>query len=214
MLSLIGIVAVASLLCNSGAWLWMAAKWCRIPNVSYLRALGAATLIAVINTSLQLAVPVGSEWAGAKPARLLAVVGLYLLVATVVAVVCVKVILRTTTIRALATGVITLAVSTAVAVPVGIAVKVFVMESFVVPTGSMALAVIGKHFDVICDCCGLPFVVSANERYQMQQRSRGLPSIGGLPHHGLQLSICPNCRAERSLPDDLPIAGGGQDSGR
>ena len=46
---LISLVAVASLLCNSGAWLWMAAKWCRIPNVSYLRAL--ATSLSTIGAN-------------------------------------------------------------------------------------------------------------------------------------------------------------------
>src|SRR5437899_2223057 len=108
MFMLVALVGLASLLCNSGAWLWMAAKWCRIPNVSYLRALGAISLVTVINLVLRIAGLGLTERAQASAAGLIIAVALLMIVADTL---CLKRVLRTTARRALGTGTITIIVS-------------------------------------------------------------------------------------------------------
>jgi signal peptidase I len=41
--------------------------------------------------------------------------------------------------------------------------KAFAAEAFVIPTGSMATTLMGRHKDVHCEQCGFPFQISASE---------------------------------------------------
>ncbi len=205
----IAFVAVAGLLCNTAAWLWMSAKWCRIPNVSYWRALGAAALIGAMSILIQAVGFWLSDWASRNTPRTILVNGLATLGVLAFAVTCIRLVLRTTSRRALAATFISMTVSGVLAVGVALGIRVFVMESFVTPMGSMALAVLGRHFDVTCDRCGLPSVVSANGRYQMRLRAQGLPSFDYSGNKNrVQSWKCANCGNEGTLPDDFPITDG------
>jgi len=204
MLVLLAAIGIASLLCNSGCWLWLAARWCRIPNVSYLRALAAVSLIAAINVMLRLP---ASELAD-RVGRPGAVWALYAIVSLVVAAACLKLILRARVGRSLAAGAIAFVISGAVALPVAFAFRSFVIESFAIPTGAMAPAILGRHFNVTCENCGLAFSVSAHERYQMRH-ALGWQSVPfANTRVRSQLAVCPNCETENALADTMPIVVG------
>ena len=79
--------------------------------------------------------------------------------------------------------------------------KLFVVEAFVIPTGSMAETLYGYHRKVICLECGYPFTVNSSREDEPQGEQK-IRVIGG---------CCPNCDFinEWSQAKVLPEAGGG-----
>ncbi len=61
----------------------------------------------------------------------------------------------------------------------------FVGQAFVIPTGSMAPTLYGKHFDHVCSSCGYAFAVGAD-------------------HLGFTRVVCPNCGYEDLFTDKNP----------
>lgn len=84
--------------------------------------------------------------------------------------------------------------------------RTFEAEAFVIPTGSMAPTLYGRHKDVTCPECGLCFAVGASEEVnanlsnpvqRMPSWGERVTSSGYLkPPHRLQTTQCPNCRFE------------------
>ncbi len=66
--------------------------------------------------------------------------------------------------------------------------RAFLAEAFVIPTGSMAPALMGVHKDLVCDRCSHSFQVGASR--ERSGPSAQLVVVGG---------ICPNCRHVNSL---------------
>lgn len=66
--------------------------------------------------------------------------------------------------------------------------RAFIAEAFVIPTGSMAPALMGAHKDVFCQKCGEQFPVGASLEYRDIEIENVV--VGG---------ICPNCRHRNSL---------------
>jgi signal peptidase I len=64
--------------------------------------------------------------------------------------------------------------------------RTFEAEAFVIPTGSMAPTLMGRHKDVVCDECGMPFQVGASE--EVDQERNELTSVRTVA------GTCPNCR--------------------
>jgi len=67
-------------------------------------------------------------------------------------------------------------------------VRTFEAEAFVIPTGSMAPTLMGRHKDVVCPECGYPFRVSASEELD----SKTGEFRGSL--HMVDGGTCPMCR--------------------
>ncbi|WP_149499933.1 signal peptidase I [Roseiconus lacunae] len=66
--------------------------------------------------------------------------------------------------------------------------RAFVAEAFVIPTGSMAPALMGAHKDVFCDQCNHRFQIGASkERRSLEQNDT------------VVAGICPNCRFVNNL---------------
>lgn len=191
MLAVLALLAFVGLLCNSGAWLWIGARWLRVAGLSYRRALLTAFLWGIAN----LIVYSAFEMAGHSKSPTWLKFLLFLLSLFVVGAACVRTVLRTSTWRAVGLWLFTTVLSSAAALPVVIALRMFVMESFIVPSGGMAPAIIGRHYDVRCPECGFGFAVSATGRENFR-------------HVDLQVARCPNCRGEQSLPQDFPAAAG------
>ena len=65
--------------------------------------------------------------------------------------------------------------------------RTFEAEAFVIPTGSMAPTLLGRHKDVVCDQCGISFRIGASDEVE---------NDGGLynPSRRLKSAVCPNCR--------------------
>jgi len=79
--------------------------------------------------------------------------------------------------------------------------RAFIAEAFVIPTGSMAPALMGAHKDVFCDQCGQQFPIGAS-----------LENRGPVTEDVVVGGICPNCRHVQSLdlkgkPDDVTFSG-------
>ncbi len=73
--------------------------------------------------------------------------------------------------------------------------RTFEAEAFVIPTGSMANTLMGRHKDLQCDKCGYPFQVSASEEIGPKSgRPTGRVVSGG---------VCPMCRHSMILRGSL-----------
>lgn len=62
-------------------------------------------------------------------------------------------------------------------------VRGFEAQAFVIPTGSMAPTLMGRHKEVSCAQCGFTFAVNASE--EVEQHS---------PSHSVYSGLCVNCR--------------------
>ena len=75
-----------------------------------------------------------------------------------------------------------------VAIILALLFRAFLAEAFVIPTGSMAPALMGAHKDIECQRCPTPFQVGASRERSGSETN--LVVVGG---------VCPNCRAITSL---------------
>lgn len=78
--------------------------------------------------------------------------------------------------------------------------RTFIAEAFIIPTGSMAETLYGRHKDVHCSQCGTRFRVGASEEVD---RDNGYLR----PEGRLKYGFCPNCRFQMDIEDELPFAG-------
>jgi signal peptidase I len=66
--------------------------------------------------------------------------------------------------------------------------RTFEAEAFVIPTGSMAPTLMGRHKDLLCPRCGYPYQVSASDEVKSdtgESNGDGAEVVG---------TMCPNCR--------------------
>ena len=94
--------------------------------------------------------------------------------------------------------------------------RAFVVEAFVIPTGSMAPTLLGAHFDVICPKCGYAFKRDGNPIFEyVWNDSMHRYDVVAVPPHAELTSnrtvlsdvdapiICPNCQYSID-PGDFP----------
>jgi signal peptidase I len=91
--------------------------------------------------------------------------------------------------------------SIVVAIILALLFRAFVAEAFVIPTGSMAPALMGAHKDLVCPQCDQPYQVGASRETARQPQETTV--VG---------SVCPNCRHLNPLdlanaPNDQTFAG-------
>ncbi len=72
--------------------------------------------------------------------------------------------------------------------------RAFEAEAFVIPTGSMAPTLHGRHKDITCEKCKDHFTVGASDEVDSQ----------GLLVSRIETALCPNCRYENKIKD-LPV---------
>lgn len=85
----------------------------------------------------------------------------------------------------------------AIALVLAFLFRSFEAEAFVIPTGSMAPTLMGRHKDVICDSCGFRFQVGASEEVdKITNQPTGRWVVGG---------TCPNCRHTLPLGANRPV---------
>jgi len=63
--------------------------------------------------------------------------------------------------------------------------KTFLAEAFVIPTGSMAVTLLGYHKEVPCEQCGRPMLVNFSQEVDPPRFARPMPTFG---------CICENCQ--------------------
>ena len=71
--------------------------------------------------------------------------------------------------------------------------RTFEAEAFVIPTGSMAPTLMGRHKDLACPKCGFPYQVSASEEVNRETEA----PLG--PEDVVTRSTCPMCRYTANL---------------
>ncbi len=79
-----------------------------------------------------------------------------------------------------------------VAFILALVVRGFEAQAFVIPTGSMAPTLMGRHKEIACPQCGFVYAVNASEEVELRSLSRNV-------HSG----ICVNCRFQARL-DETP----------
>lgn len=85
--------------------------------------------------------------------------------------------------------------------------RTFEAEAFVIPTGSMALTLMGDHKDLDCSKCGYSYRVSASSESpnsSAEQRAFDLNPDGWRRDHAVTSGVCPNCRYRMHFDDKLP----------
>ncbi len=154
---------VAGLIGSMALWawfLWLGARWARISDVSFLRAVVAAVLCGFVGLAVQGAELVDpslfDRYPLAAPLTLFASgLGLSWLL--------VQWILRTSFGRAILAWLPTLASQAVIlAIILGI-VRPFLLEAYVLPTNAMAPTLLGDHAEAVCPACGGVAIVSAGE---------------------------------------------------
>jgi signal peptidase I len=209
MFVLLGLLTVASLTCNGAAWLWLSGKWLRAPRTRYGRALAAIVMLNFVTIGLAVVNSSASTWAGDRASRQVVMLAVDLAAIVIATTVLAKWALRTSTGKSLLAALVTMFASTVFGLPITLSLRHYVFEAFVVPQGSMAPALIGRHFDVVCSRCGCEFPVSATTRLQKQERlelRNGGMSLSTSSDN--QIGVCRNCRFEQPIGHDQPIAQG------
>ncbi len=91
--------------------------------------------------------------------------------------------------------------------------RTFEAEAFVIPTGSMAPTLMGRHKDLECKLCGFPYRSSASEevdeggtriKHTITVRPNGKAFSVPVPV-SVATTVCPNCRFPMKLVDQKKI---------
>lgn len=88
----------------------------------------------------------------------------------------------------------------AVAFILALLVRGFEAEAFVIPTGSMAPTLMGRHKDVACPQCGYEYAINASEEVE------GVPAETAAAHR-VYSGICVNCRYQARVIDEPSFKG-------
>ncbi|MDO5309650.1 MAG: S26 family signal peptidase [Planctomycetia bacterium] len=86
--------------------------------------------------------------------------------------------------------------SLAIALFLAFLFKTFEVEAFVIPTGSMAPTLMGRHKDVVCSQCGYRFQVNASEEMDATSNRRN--------YRHVVAGSCPQCRFTQYFGDEVP----------
>ena len=78
--------------------------------------------------------------------------------------------------------------------------RTFEAEAFVIPTGSMAPTLMGRHKDLFCPKCGCNYQVSASEEADSEGNLKG-------PEYQTAAGTCPMCRYTASVEKDPSYSG-------
>ena len=82
--------------------------------------------------------------------------------------------------------------------------RAFVVEAFVIPTGSMAPTLLGAHARFTCDDCGYKFEVNYSTPGGQGGEDQSIPAAAG-PKAFTTTPWCPNCGLRVALPNRVPI---------
>ena len=172
------------------SWLlWLGARWARIPNVTFVRALVVVVVFSIVGVLCNVLVA-ASGWEEGQPVVAFAV----FLSAIVAAWLIVRRGFRTTFGKAVLAWLPTLAASLVFFMLVIFVVQPFVLQTFIIPTGGMAPTVVGDHYVATCPHCGGELMISADPNF---------------PPVGTKQGICDQClSASQATVSDTQVIRG------
>jgi signal peptidase I len=168
-------------------FLWLGARWWSGPNVNFRRAL-VTTLVLLLFGAVLLA---AAAWIAEKSSSVAPAIALLLLDLGGHLLI-IKWMLRARLGSAVMIWLVVLGVSCAVGLAPAFAIRKSLLETFVVPTGSMAPTILGSHSNVLCPECGFAYAVG---RRPMDQ-------------FNLSPAICPNCGSTDPLTPQATVLSG------
>jgi signal peptidase I len=99
-----------------------------------------------------------------------------------------------------------------VALILALVVRGFEAQAFVIPTGSMAPTLMGRHKEIACPQCGFVFAVNASEEVESRTPRDVYSGLCGNCRHQVRLNRSPSFKGDRILvmmfPYDLPFLPG------
>jgi signal peptidase I len=158
-----GVSALVLVLISAGL-LRLGARWARIPEITYKRAVAAVLLIDVAVLVVHWLVSVAEGHLPNFQGYPIAIPLIELVLGVFAAWAVVQWILRTTLGKAILAWLPTLAATVAAWVLVLAVVRPYVFEAFIVPTNAMAPTILGRHLRSVCPACGGVGYISAAGR--------------------------------------------------
>jgi type IV secretory pathway protease TraF len=177
-----------------GLSIWGSAKILRVPGTTWGRAIKIGLIIAGIFLVVSLVDAILTLTISSKLTLALALLALVLYVLVTIWMI-VKRRLQCSHGKAAAITAIALLFNVAFSFPLVWAMR-RTTEAFVIPTGSMATTIIGRHSHIKCQNCGLEFDVSAPNR---------TPEGNPIAALAATEAICPNCFQSTTVPIQAPI---------
>lgn len=141
----------------AAVFLWLGARWARIPQITFKRCLATMFLLGVIQVLLVPMNVVSKEQLPALPSYFLPLVEL--IVGLLITWLVIKWMFQTSYPRAVLAWLPTLIVTIASIAFIFLVIKPYVMEPFIMPTNSMAPTIVGPHQIGECPTCGHSLIV-------------------------------------------------------
>jgi signal peptidase I len=185
-------------------FLWLGARWWRVPNVSFRRALAASACLIAINLvlggvfiALQRLPLLNSNLAHTQGERAVAVVIVVLFMAVVIGaqVLLIKRILSAKLWRAGLVFLTELIASAGIGYGLAIGIRAVAFEAFIEPSNSMAPTILGNHSSLICANCAFSYAITQSDGPDRWPRDS-------------MNAICPHCGFSNALAPSTPIFSG------
>ncbi|HEV2968705.1 MAG TPA: S26 family signal peptidase [Pirellulales bacterium] len=165
-------------------FLWLGTRWWNVPNVSFRRAMATTITLLLWGAVILAAEPwIGEKSSSIAPAIALLVLGLGGQLCII------KWILRARIGKAVLMWLVVAAVSCAFGLAPAFAIRASLLETFVVPTGSMAPTILGSHSNVLCNDCGFSYAVGRRPMEQFNIASAICPNCGSTDPSTLQTTV-------------------------
>jgi type IV secretory pathway protease TraF len=197
-------VLLLIVLAASPLFLWLGARWWRVPNVSFRRCLAVSLCLLLVNlvfTGLFIALErlpsMDPDLPRTRGQLALCIVVVVIFLALVIGtqVFLIKRMLRARFWPAVLVFLTEMIASTGIGYGVALGTRAVMLEAFVAPTNSMAPTIIGNHSDLVCANCGFTYSIAQRDVPDRWQRD---PVV----------TICPNCGSANTLAAGAPIKGG------
>ncbi len=91
--------------------------------------------------------------------------------------------------------------------------RAYVVEAFVIPTGSMAPTLLGEHIQLTCDQCGYPYTFDLKDEYRLTRKGNGtgrsvVVRTSAVTTLQPLISVCPMCHNPNAVMPGTRVSSG------